>query len=121
MKIKTRELIDAALDWAVAKCLGWEGVICKNPAWAVPLYIATNDTGLYTYAPSTDWAQGGPLKEREGIVSGPSVKGDFFAFKPVKDADSAKAFGPTELVAAMRCLVAVKLGDEVDIPDELAP
>lgn len=27
--------------------------------------------------------------------------------------------GPTPLVAAMRCLVASRLGDEVEIPDEL--
>ena len=29
------------------------------------------------------------------------------------------AFGPTPLIAAMRCFVASKLGDEVDVPDEL--
>jgi hypothetical protein len=28
--------------------------------------------------------------------------------------------GPTPLVAAMRCYVASKLGDEVEVPDELA-
>ena len=27
--------------------------------------------------------------------------------------------GPTPLIAAMRCYVASKLGDEVDVPDEL--
>ena len=27
--------------------------------------------------------------------------------------------GPTPLVAAMRCYVASKLGDEVEVPDEL--
>jgi hypothetical protein len=27
--------------------------------------------------------------------------------------------GPTPLIAAMRCYVASKLGDEVDIPEEL--
>ena len=27
--------------------------------------------------------------------------------------------GPTKLIAAMRCYVASKLGDEVDVPEEL--
>jgi hypothetical protein len=27
--------------------------------------------------------------------------------------------GPTPLIAAMRCYVASKLGDEIDIPEEL--
>jgi hypothetical protein len=30
-----------------------------------------------------------------------------------------KSYGPTPLVAAMRCYVASQLGDEVDVPDEL--
>lgn len=120
MKIKTQNLTGKALDWTVAKA--------SQPVYSDTALVAAVRGGYdgighfhEPFNPSTDWAQGGPLKEREGIVSGPSVKGDFFAFKPVKDADSAKAFGPIELVAAMRCLVAVKLGDEVDIPDELAP
>jgi hypothetical protein len=29
-------------------------------------------------------------------------------------------FGPTPLIAAMRCYVASKLGDEVEVPNELA-
>lgn len=28
-------------------------------------------------------------------------------------------YGPTPLIAAMRCYVASKLGDEVEIPEEL--
>jgi hypothetical protein len=30
-----------------------------------------------------------------------------------------KYFGPTPLIAVMRCYVALKLGDEVEIPEEL--
>jgi hypothetical protein len=29
--------------------------------------------------------------------------------------------GPTPLIAAMRCYVASKLGDYIDIPEELTP
>ena len=32
---------------------------------------------------------------------------------------TADLIGPTPLVATMRCYVASKLGDEVDVPDEL--
>lgn len=104
MKIQTKELTGMPLDWAVA----W----CQH----VDMSEGLTDDERY----STNWAQGGPLKEREGIVSGPSVKGDFFAFKPVKGADSIRAFGPTELIAVTRCYVTSKLGDVVEVPDYLA-
>ena len=116
--MKTSELIGPALNWAVAKCEGWDAPICKNPTWAVPIYIATNDTRLHTYAPSTDWAQGGPIIEREEIASYPM---------PIEVGDAWRAeqygrylqAGPAPLIAAMRCYVASKLGDEVEVPDEL--
>jgi hypothetical protein len=31
----------------------------------------------------------------------------------------AHEYGPTPLIAAMRCYVASRLGDEVDVPEEL--
>jgi hypothetical protein len=33
--------------------------------------------------------------------------------------EPCSAYGPTPLIAAMRCYVASKLGDEVDVPEEL--
>ncbi len=36
-----------------------------------------------------------------------------------KGAGGKWGMGPTPLIAAMRCYVASKLGDEVDIPEEL--
>jgi hypothetical protein len=82
---------------------------------------------------SNDWAQGGPIIEREGIntfkynkiseeepdkwcahkvVPRPNLEGstNMTAIAPE---------GPTPLIAAMRCYVASKLGDEVEIPEEL--
>jgi Protein of unknown function (DUF2591) len=104
MKVKTNELSGAALDWAVAKC---EGVIYHGPAWT-------------KY--STDWAQGGPIIEREGINLDNYAKNPkWSAWTPAPDRESgeAQAYGPTPLIAAMRCYVASKLGDEVEIPEEL--
>lgn len=102
MKIKTNELTGAALDWAVAKC---EGCVGKNQllgAW---------------YAPSTHWAQGGPIIERERIT----LDSDLTTWCASSDSnESAMCYGPAPLIAAMRCYVASKLGDEVEIPEELA-
>lgn len=38
---------------------------------------------------------------------------------PIRDDAEAFGYGPTPLIAAMRCYVASKLGDEVDVPDEM--
>ena len=99
MRIKTNELSGAALDWAVAKC---EGVVYHGPAWT-------------KY--STDWAQGGPIIEREKTAIKENGYGHWFA----KVGAGKWMHGPTPLIAAMRCYVASKLGDYIDIPEELTP
>jgi hypothetical protein len=82
----------------------------------------------WVYAPSTDWAQGGPIIEREGIellcntsalqaAAYKNANPDWFACLKFKRADHWH--GTTPLIAAMRCYVASKLGDEVDVPEEL--
>jgi hypothetical protein len=111
MKIKTSELRRTALDWAVAKC---EGLDYFEP-----------EVGPMEPDYSTDWSQGGPIIERERITS-LCIDNDWCAVKGIKYAVTGRepdtlirVFGPTPLVAAMRCYVASKLGDEVDIPEEL--
>jgi hypothetical protein len=95
--MKTSELTGAALDWAVAKC---EGAVYHGPAWTKP---------------STDWAQGGPIIDREKIDV--LYEHDLrWVAVPQKGIES---YGPTPLIAAMRCYVASKLGAEIDIPKEL--
>ena len=93
--MKTNELTGAALDWAVAKCEG------------VDLTHGLTDDERY----STNWAQGGPIIEREGM--------GIFKLGYVRGWASGFQSGPTPLIAAMRCHVASKLGDEVEIPEEL--
>ena len=109
MKIKTSELIGPALDWAVA--------MCEGRAWPDN---AAKFLGERYYKPSTDWSQGGPLIEHlrgnsdhqfliesDGknvhVLSWPSAHIHF------------SGYGPTLLIAAMRCYVASKLGDEVEV------
>lgn len=109
MKVKTSELIGAALDWAVAKC--WYG---DDYDLSIPLF----DDGLI-FAPSTNWAHGGPIIEREiaKIERFSDALWEATAF--TKNAQDFVQNGPDPLVAAMRCFVASRLGDEVDVPDEL--
>ena len=97
--MKTSELKGAALDWAVAKCeVGAEFI------------GEIDDPHFY----STDWAQGGPIVEREQIALYLGGDDEWMA-----DDGWKRATGPTPLVAAMRGYVAMKLGDEVEIPFEL--
>ncbi len=112
MKIKTSELIGPALDWAVAQITGEGFYLSTDPDLGRP----------YWYSPSSVWSQGGPIIEREGIQTTP-VDGIVWAaivHKHIFD-DDLECFqtGLTPLIAAMRCYVASKLGDEVEIPEEL--
>lgn len=109
MKIKTDELQGAALDWAVAKCEEYETLMCRGK-----LETLFTENG---WTPSTDWAQGGPIVERERISIGLDEEEPWCAYKE-EDTQSFYS-GPTPLIAAMRCYVASKLGDEVDVPEEL--
>ena len=106
---KTSELTGAALDWAVAKCE-------NEPYIPTP---TTNGIGMSFDATeySTDWALGGPIIEREKIeLFWDSGNGRWIASNPIGTFCES---GLTYLEAAMRCYVAQKFGDVVDVPLEL--
>ena len=108
--MKTSELTGAALDWAVAKCEGTLGhYVQPNEKRGTTKWETTPSTRRY----STDWSQGGPIIEREGLTL------THQAIWGAQTDDDLFAYGPTPLIAAMRCYVASKLGDEVEIPKEL--
>jgi hypothetical protein len=113
MKIKTAEATGPALDWLVAKCEGYEAATIKNNG---PVHLfRTIGYDPMSFQPSTNWAQGGPIIEREEIdiaYCNPAAGWSATGFRNTK-------FGPTPLLAAMRCYCASKLGDEVDVPEEL--
>ena len=101
--MKTSELTGAALDWAVAVCehnVGWEP--------------EGQDRDHY----STDWAQGGPIIEREKLSFCLS-QGKYVGFIWNGQQHLDLGEGPTPLIAAMRCYVASKLGESVEVPEEL--
>jgi len=127
MKIKTAELTGAALNWAVAKCEGYDYAIVDGAVLTGETrYEAETADDTYgcesdeVYEPSTDWSQGGPIIEREGIsvayIDDNIADGAWFSSTVGGDEN---AEGPTPLIAAMRCYVASKLGDEVEILPEL--
>ena len=107
--MKTSELSGAALDWAVTHA-NYE--INGEHIW-----------GTENCNYSTDWALGGAIIEREGIgiwmyqwnEQGEPENG---WYAEDKDGDHVRT-GTTPLIAAMRCYVANKLGDEVELPEGL--
>lgn len=139
MKIKTSELINAPLDWAVGTCQGH-----NVKPWHTYRFLGTpkqeivdrrvtigerDEFGQLTYCPSSAWATGGPIIEQEKIIFDYYCDNDrsraalrYGSYdnegEYILGSDCSQT-GPTPLIAAMRCLVASKLGDEVDVPDEL--
>ncbi len=119
--MKTSELEGAALDYAV-RILAQKvdiGAPDGTPVWRE--FLAMQEAGDPFLFPSTLWEQGGPIIEREGITTGPwdtsparAIKGHNHDYKP-----TFTMVGPTMLIAAMRCYVASRLGEHVDIPKEL--
>ena len=124
MKIKTKDLTGAALDWMVAKAD--ENLYPKGDVRLLDGKVFTIEPGNYEqsdrwqlYDPSTNWAQGGPIIERERIsirqwTNVPLVH----AYMPQDNAPWLSD-GTSPLIAAMRCYCSFKLGDEVDVPEEL--
>lgn len=127
MLVETIELKGRALDWAVSEIeyahMEAEGEPIKE--WARE--AAQTNPGPW----STDWLWGGPIIEREGIATReiPPVSGDngyIFTrrwiaemFRFPEGPRRSVAYGPTPLIAAMRCFVALKLGKEIEVPDGL--
>lgn len=142
--MKTAKLTGPALDWAVAKC---DSVIvkitrtssCTEEAVGRATYSIDFDPTCKSkgqerwlrYSPSCNWAIGGPIIQKAGIellcnlteseaagFSAPA-KADWQAFHRSDRRTEARQFANTPLIAAMRCYVASKLGDEIEIPEEL--
>lgn len=115
----TSELQGAALDWAVAKCEGFKYVRIFNGDHT-QIMVSNKKHESYYFHPTGNWAQGGPIIEREKISlnwcgSMYESVSEEFGHPP----DRAVEVGLTPLIAAMRCYVASKLSDVVEIPEEL--
>lgn len=117
MKIKVAEATGPVLDWLVAKC---EGRTYR--------YFTTHggDYNGWTTGPhylhySTDWSQGGPILTEAKISRTIDHSGLWIAYDGFNYADAKEHMqcDRSELVAGLRCFVASKLGDEVEVSDEL--
>jgi hypothetical protein len=117
--MRTENLQGAALDWAVAKCEGKNGVLHDDGITRCIVVAAPSGVYKGTYRPSTNWAQGGPIIEREELTLSCHWQRPY-AIKVLADEKRVvQGNGPTPLIAAMRCYVAAHLGDEVEVPEEL--
>ena len=121
---KTSELTGIALDWAVYKAGHGEAELhyfVSDPFNKDPWLLLKGlcEMPLHGYTPTAEWHQGGPIIEREMVCLIPPRAGIelWEAYHP--DFPQEEHYGPTPLIAAMRCYVASKLGDEVELPEEL--
>jgi Protein of unknown function (DUF2591) len=131
MLIETGKLIGTALDWAVAS------IEIEGKAQAIEFGNYTDDSisirvvptnpllkgHKMVMAPSRLWEQGGKIIDREKIsvywnedtlYGVPQLRW----LAEVKDLGYSVE-GDTALVAAMRCYVAVKRGEKLDVPEVL--
>lgn len=108
-QINTAEATGPALDWLVAKIEGLDPEIYGGRVW---------QGTKRPFNPSTDWSQGGPIIHRERIdlkfINDVCYAGTF-----INRVVDGRTIGPTPLIAAMRCFVTSKLGDTVEVPEEL--
>jgi hypothetical protein len=123
MRVKTSELSGRALDWAVAYAkFGGESVNLRihRGFVSLPLPLPTNIHSRVQsrmYSPSMRWTQGGPIIETELIDVFSTSNGTSWCAQT--DTRVFTAYGRTPLIAAMRCYISKRLGDYVEIPDEL--
>jgi hypothetical protein len=136
--MRVNELTGHALNWAVAQAEGdrvFRPRLGRPADWDKEAYLkdGSDDRWVvrvqnpkvahfvdWTYNPSGDWWQGGEIIEREWIeicrLNNGEWRGQWYEQATEK---IHREYGDTPLIAAMRCYVASKLGDEVEIPTEL--
>jgi hypothetical protein len=104
--MKTSELTGAALDAAVAQC---ENMAIEYVDDGITRCLLLPTGGRFS--PSSNWAQGGPIIEREWIDL--HCVNDSLWMADCSTPDGLiMGSGATPLIAAMRCYVASKLGDD---------
>jgi hypothetical protein len=117
MKVKVSEATPPQLDWAVAKC---EGLTEDTLHWCLYEGEIVSIGADIPFNPTTNGAQGAPIIEREKIGTVPVFGFTKWQATKMNDGNLPKGYGATHLIAAMCCYVASKLGDEVEIPEEIS-
>jgi hypothetical protein len=128
--MEVSQLEDALLDYWVAKAAGVIGIEMRDGYPGIPGWRGGDYNGSHTwehYNPSRNWGIAGSIIERERIGfyddtvwPAPGVPPTTFSFAAGYDAPNQSNarfdrewYGPTPLVAAMRCFVAQKFGESV--------
>ena len=109
------DLIDVELDAAVAKALNDQRIsLWGERPWIEDGSVAGHGTTGRPFSPSTDWRDGGPILDREPIISGycgnsayeTSWTGQWYAqLDDETPGGNCHSIGPTRLIAAMRCFI----------------
>lgn len=124
---KVAELEGIELDCWVARAEGNNLDDIKSVGEMSPdhkLHLRDEWGSYRQFLPSSEWAHGGPIIERERLVVGPTeTAGEWIAYAvgaTISDHGSdtltgsnVYGVGPTPLIAAMRAYVASKFGAEV--------
>lgn len=124
MKIKTTELSGLALNWAVGKFVGDEVEIRRHSGgspWIVVIFYSVfSGARVVTWEPTESQHQAGDIIDRYGISTWRKHDGWWQAcIYDVNDQPQHLSASSDRIRAAMLCFVRSKLGDEVDVPDEL--
>ena len=124
MKIKVSQATSLKLDWLVGTIEKVEGL--TDSERTKKCYGYDERKLIVRYSPTTSWAQGGEIIDREKIsivwahFHWCAGTGDIGEIYRSDEGNHFTGTGPTALVAAMHCYVASKLGEEVEVLDELA-
>lgn len=110
MDIATSDLEGIALDWFVTQC----------QHLTEPDFLKKWKSGCFRY--SSNLALGDPIIDREKISVFEDAAEPWKAIITPNENEPHyyfRYYGPTKLVAAMRCFVVSQLGDTVTLPDFL--
>ena len=124
MKIKVSQATNVQLDFMVGTIEKVEGLTYSERT--KKCYGYDERKLMVRYSPTTSWAQGGEIIDREKIsivwahFHWCAGTGDIGEIYRSDEGNHFTGTGPTALVAAMHCYVASKLGEEVEVLDELA-
>ncbi len=126
IEVKTTDLADEALGWAVGMAEGL-ALHLEPPqygnGWRVfAIYRGEATERCERYNPWEAWVLGGPLiANRMVSLHCPQSTDDVWAGWVITDKGEFCRAGESALIAATRAYVAAKLGDTVQVPKELMP
>lgn len=123
----TTKLTACALDWHVGRAMGFN-VTVREGFLRLPTIEASckdyfGQWAAVIWMPSSTWHQGGPIIEQEmrdhGFDLWTTHGMNDYAATYERGLPDSYIYGPTPLIAAMRCFVASKFGKEVEVPNGL--